>query len=56
MNGQGRRPNFETWPELPYGAWKETLDTLHMNLQIVQPKARQARDISSVEVVETTAG
>jgi hypothetical protein len=35
MNGQGRRPNFETWPELPYGAWKETLDTLHMNLQIV---------------------
>jgi hypothetical protein len=35
MNGQGRRPNFETWPELPYGAWKETLDTLHMSLQIV---------------------
>ena len=25
----------EAWPELPYGAWKDTLDTLHMNLQIV---------------------
>jgi hypothetical protein len=23
------------WPELPYEAWKDTLDTLHMNLQIV---------------------
>ena len=23
---------LEAWPELPYGAWK---DTLHMNLQIV---------------------
>jgi Family of unknown function (DUF5996) len=23
------------WPELPYSAWKDTLDTLHMNLQIV---------------------
>ena len=25
----------EAWPELPYDAWKDTLDTLHMNLQIV---------------------
>jgi hypothetical protein len=25
----------EAWPELPYGAWKDTLATLHMNLQIV---------------------
>lgn len=25
----------EAWPELPYGVWKDTLDTLHMNLQIV---------------------
>jgi len=23
------------WPELPYDAWKDTLDTLHMNVQIV---------------------
>ncbi|HAC44606.1 MAG TPA: hypothetical protein DCF65_00925, partial [Chloroflexi bacterium] len=25
----------EDWPELPYSAWKDTLETLHMNLQIV---------------------
>jgi hypothetical protein len=25
----------EAWPELPYGAWKDTLDTLHMKLQII---------------------
>jgi hypothetical protein len=25
----------EVWPELPYSAWKDTLETLHMNLQIV---------------------
>ena len=25
----------EAWPELPYSAWKDTLDTLHMNVQIV---------------------
>jgi hypothetical protein len=25
----------ELWPELPYNAWKDTLETLHMNLQIV---------------------
>jgi hypothetical protein len=25
----------EAWPELPYGEWKDTLDTLHMKLQIV---------------------
>jgi Family of unknown function (DUF5996) len=23
------------WPELPYDAWKDTLETLHMNVQIV---------------------
>src|SRR6266566_9083053 len=23
------------WPELPYGSWKETLDTLHMWMQVV---------------------
>lgn len=27
--------NHEAWPELPYSAWKDTLDTLHMKLQIV---------------------
>ena len=27
--------NQEAWPELPYGVWKDTLDTLHMKLQIV---------------------
>ena len=26
--------NQEAWPELPYDAWKDTLDTLHMKLQI----------------------
>jgi hypothetical protein len=25
----------EAWPELPYEAWKESLDTLHMVSQIV---------------------
>lgn len=25
----------DVWPELPYRAWKDTLETLHMNLQIV---------------------
>jgi Family of unknown function (DUF5996) len=25
----------EAWPELPYSAWKDTLETLHMKLQIV---------------------
>jgi hypothetical protein len=25
----------EAWPDLPYGAWKNTLETLHMNVQIV---------------------
>ncbi|HEV3102509.1 MAG TPA: DUF5996 family protein [Candidatus Dormibacteraeota bacterium] len=31
----GRVDSRELWPELPYDAWKDTLDTLHMNLQIV---------------------
>jgi hypothetical protein len=30
-----RVASLEVWPELPYDAWKDTLDTLHMNLQIV---------------------
>jgi hypothetical protein len=25
----------EVWPELPYTAWKDTLDTLHMKVQVV---------------------
>lgn len=25
----------DAWPDLPYGAWKDTLDSLHMKLQIV---------------------
>jgi hypothetical protein len=35
MNSQGRQPTFEVWPELPYDAWRDTLETLHMKLQIV---------------------
>jgi Family of unknown function (DUF5996) len=35
MSGHGRQPSFAAWPELPYDAWKDTLDTLHMKLQIV---------------------
>src|SRR5579872_5529086 len=26
---------LEEWPELPYEAWRDTLETLHRNLQIV---------------------
>jgi hypothetical protein len=26
---------MSSWPELPYDAWKDTLETLHMNVQIV---------------------
>jgi len=25
----------EAWPELPYAAWRDTMDTLHMELQVV---------------------
>jgi hypothetical protein len=35
MSSPGRVASREVWPELPYTAWKDTLDTLHMNLQIV---------------------
>ena len=35
MKTQGGVASQEVWPELPYEAWKDTLDTLHMNLQIV---------------------
>jgi Family of unknown function (DUF5996) len=31
----GERKAAELWPSLPYDAWKETLDTLHMWTQIV---------------------
>jgi hypothetical protein len=30
-----RRSHDETWPDLPYGAWKETCATLHLWTQIV---------------------
>jgi hypothetical protein len=30
-----RFADSEAWPELPYNAWNDTLETLHMNLQIV---------------------
>ena len=26
---------METWPELPYEAWKDTRETLHMWVQLV---------------------
>jgi hypothetical protein len=35
MSMSGRASTHEVWPELPYAAWKDTLATLHMNLQIV---------------------
>ena len=35
MSTPGRVATREVWPELPYSAWKDTLATLHMNLQIV---------------------
>ena len=35
MANPSRVASLEVWPELPYDAWKDTLDTLHMNLQIV---------------------
>jgi hypothetical protein len=25
----------QTWPELPYAAWKDTMETLHMELQVI---------------------
>ncbi|MBV9280586.1 MAG: hypothetical protein JOZ41_10930, partial [Chloroflexi bacterium] len=30
-----RETTEEIWPALPYEGWKDTLDTLHMWLQIV---------------------
>lgn len=35
MNGPGRPAGFEAWPELPFDACRDTLETLHMKLQIV---------------------
>jgi hypothetical protein len=35
VNSPARVASLEVWPELPYSAWKDTLETLHMNLQIV---------------------
>lgn len=28
-------PNTDRWPELPYAAWKDTLDTLHLWTQVI---------------------
>jgi hypothetical protein len=35
METSGGIASLEIWPELPYNAWKDTLDTLHMKTQIV---------------------
>ena len=35
MASPSRVASLEVWPELPYSAWKDTLDTLHMVVQIV---------------------
>ncbi|TMD86731.1 MAG: hypothetical protein E6I73_15905, partial [Chloroflexi bacterium] len=35
MNTMGGVTGVEAWPELPYGDWNETLETLHMVTQIV---------------------
>ena len=35
MKSLSRVASLEAWPELPYDSWKDTLDTLHMTLQIV---------------------
>lgn len=35
MKSSGRVASLEQWPELPHAAWKDTLDTLHMTVQIV---------------------
>jgi hypothetical protein len=35
VNRARRVTSLDVWPELPYSAWKDTLDTLHMNIQIV---------------------
>ena len=35
MGNPSRVASLEVWPELPYSAWKDTLDTLHMVVQIV---------------------
>lgn len=41
MSSPNRVGSRTVWPELPYDAWKDTLATLHMNLQIVG-KVRRA--------------
>jgi hypothetical protein len=35
MRRPGHGASLEIWPELPYNAWKDTLATLHMTVQIV---------------------
>ncbi|TMD36094.1 MAG: hypothetical protein E6I95_02980 [Chloroflexi bacterium] len=35
MANPSRIASLEVWPELPYSAWNDTLDTLHMVVQIV---------------------
>jgi hypothetical protein len=34
-SGQRATIATQTWPELPYAEWKDTMATLHMNLQII---------------------
>jgi len=35
MNSRSAGVATGTWLELPYAAWKDTMETLHMELQIV---------------------
>lgn len=35
MTSRTRKSQEEVWPQLPYNEWKDTLDTLHMWMQIV---------------------
>ena len=35
MSSPSRLASLEVWPELPYSEWKDTLETLHMIVQIV---------------------
>src|SRR5476649_2286682 len=34
-NKRNKKENNALWPELPYEEWKDTLNTLHMWMQIV---------------------
>jgi hypothetical protein len=35
MSARNPTATAETWQELPYQAWKDTMDTLHMKLQVI---------------------